>query len=289
MVVELDSPLLELFEPHRHSRLKVPHDPVHVLQRNLPDPEKPKDVVNPVGIEVAGKLREARPPPCIAVQLHRLPIVSRESPVLAFHRESIRRRARLHPHLEQMWSHPRIDRIPVHADRQIAFQRHPQRVHVIHRAPQLPVQFVLQPDIIHHFGADRERFGHLRIINRPLAPFREFRRAEFIPLHREHPVVEHPIPVLFHKPKECRVAQDCIVMLVEDLPRHTPFYRHHRLVFHLPRQIQAHPLIRQSCLIAHRSAHFIQAQIKRMQREHTDRRIRIAVVGRVSRGGVIDR
>ena len=57
--------------------------------RYLPDAEEAQDVVNAEGVEVAGLLLEALPPPAEVLCLHRSPVVGGEAPVLPIDSEVI--------------------------------------------------------------------------------------------------------------------------------------------------------------------------------------------------------
>ena len=123
VVVEMDPALADLVDMDRHRRIEVTHDALDMLVRHLPDPEEAEDVIDPIGIEVMTELREPRTPPGVVVLLHDLPVVGGKSPVLALHGEGVRRRAGLRVHLEQMRRGPRVHRLAVDADRQVALER----------------------------------------------------------------------------------------------------------------------------------------------------------------------
>ena len=82
------------------SRVKTTQQGIHRIERNLPNAEEAQDVVDTIGIEILGHLHEASLPPRIAIFGHLRPIVGREAPILAHHREIIGRSTRRRVHIE---------------------------------------------------------------------------------------------------------------------------------------------------------------------------------------------
>src|ERR1051325_10213365 len=113
------------------------------MNRNAPDAEKPENVIDAEGIEIAAHLREAPLPPGKTILFHPLPVVGGELPVLPLGREWVGRRARLHVHVIKWWFLPRVSAVAVDANRNVPFQNDAFRMSVRRCLSQLQVQMEL--------------------------------------------------------------------------------------------------------------------------------------------------
>lgn len=75
---------------------------------HLPDTEETKNVIDTVGVEVLLHGTKPGTPPPKAVLLHLIPVVGRESPVLAVGGVIVWRRTSLLVHVEELWLKPRF-------------------------------------------------------------------------------------------------------------------------------------------------------------------------------------
>src|SRR5438105_5546204 len=96
VALEPDVLLPEFLPVQRNRGHEITHDPFNRVAGHAPDAEKTEDMIDPERVEVMADLLEALPPPTKTVFLHSLPIISRETPILAFRRKRIRWRPRLH-------------------------------------------------------------------------------------------------------------------------------------------------------------------------------------------------
>ena len=120
--IKTDPPLFKFMRANGKRRHESTHDAFDCIHRDRPDPEKSKDMIDPESIEITTHLSESTLPPIKPVLLHPWPLIRRESPVLAFNREIIRRRTRLHIEVEECRLHPCLDPMPVHANGNISLQ-----------------------------------------------------------------------------------------------------------------------------------------------------------------------
>ncbi len=118
-------------------------DPFDDVHRDAPDPEEAQDMVNPESIEVVSHVLEPPFPPAIPVFAHLVPVVGWKTPVLAFDREIVRRRARLLVHVVKAGLHPGVAAIAINADGDIPFHHHTVLMGIVDRVPELEMQVVL--------------------------------------------------------------------------------------------------------------------------------------------------
>ena len=142
-LAEVEAITLNLFGSHGHSRRELSEQTMHTMQRNLPNAEESQHMVYTVGIEVLGHLTEATNPPLIAISSHRIPIVSRESPVLSVHTERIGRCTSLSIHIEIMGFYPCFHTVAADTDRNIPLDDHTLLAGITSGFEQLDVEQIL--------------------------------------------------------------------------------------------------------------------------------------------------
>ena len=136
---------------HRQGRGEMPHQSLGLLLRNLPYPEKSQHVVYPVGVEVLRHVAETLFPPAVAVFGHSVPVVCGESPVLTLCRKVVGRGSGLGIHVEELRGSPCVRAVAGDAYGNVSLQGNAQRMEVLHRIQQLPVQVVLGEDMEGYF------------------------------------------------------------------------------------------------------------------------------------------
>ena len=95
--------------------------------------------IEQASLEVVGHPAEPLPPPPIPILPHLVPVVGGEAPVLPHLGVVVRRGARLLVHIEQMRRVPRVHRVVVDADGQVALEHHPLLRRVLGHVQQLRV------------------------------------------------------------------------------------------------------------------------------------------------------
>lgn len=101
-------------------------------------------MIDTEAIEIVFQLAETFPPPRKIIFLHRIPIISRKSPVLTVYGEIVGRSTSLAIHIEVFRFHPCLDTRTVHPYRQIAFQHDPVLAGIIGNTLKLRMQDILQ-------------------------------------------------------------------------------------------------------------------------------------------------
>ena len=122
LFVKRQSILFNLFTREGERGVEVPTESLRVVHGDLPDAEEAQYVVYAEAVEVVGQLLEPLLPPAKAVSLECRPVVGREVPVLAVHREVIRRCTCLTAHIEVLRLGPSLDTVSTHTDRQVSLQ-----------------------------------------------------------------------------------------------------------------------------------------------------------------------
>ncbi len=178
----------------RESGVEHTEQTVELVYGNLPYAEESKHMVDAVNVEILGHLAETGLPPGEDVAVHLLPVVCRESPVLAKHREIIRRRAGLAVEVEQAGGNPRVDTVAGDADGDVALYGHPVGMGIVANRAHLLVEVILNPAYIVDVALvllDEVRHGGLVILG-VLAPFREVGRAVAVAQHTESRIGNQP-------------------------------------------------------------------------------------------------
>ena len=122
ILLEIKAIRTNLICRHSQRRSKLTQQSVNRIYRNLPDTEETEYMVDTVSIKVQRHVLEAANPPLATILQHFMPVVSRESPVLAICREIIRWSTRLSIEIEVLRLHPHITAIAVYTDRNITLQ-----------------------------------------------------------------------------------------------------------------------------------------------------------------------
>ncbi len=148
LTAKRDAEAVKLVERVGQGGIEMAAKPPHIGLGHLPNTEKAENMVDTIGIEAVLHLAEALAPPCVAVLGHLIPIVGRETPILAAQREVIGGRTRRGVAVEQLGRRLDIDGIGSHADRDIALDRHTDRMGVGYRLLQLAIGVVLQIGVV---------------------------------------------------------------------------------------------------------------------------------------------
>ena len=122
ILLEIKAIRTNLICRHSQRRSKLTQQSVNRIYRNLPNTEETEYMVDTVSIKVQRHVLEAANPPLATILQHFMPVVSRESPVLAICREIIRWSTRLSIEIEVLRLHPHITAIAVYTDRNITLQ-----------------------------------------------------------------------------------------------------------------------------------------------------------------------
>ena len=122
ILLEIKAIRTNLICRHSQCRSKLTQQSVNRIYRNLPDTEETEYVIDTVSIKVQRHVLEAANPPLATILQHFMPVVSRESPVLAICREIIRWSTRLSIEIEVLRLHPHITAITVYTNRNITLQ-----------------------------------------------------------------------------------------------------------------------------------------------------------------------
>ena len=122
ILLEIKTIRTNLICRHSQRRSKLTQQSVNRIYRNLPDTEETEYMVDTISIKVQRHVLEAANPPLATILQHFMPVVSRESPVLAICREIIRWSTRLSIEIEVLRLHPHITAIAVYTDRNITLQ-----------------------------------------------------------------------------------------------------------------------------------------------------------------------
>ena len=125
ILLEIKAIRTNLICRHSQCRSKLTQQSVNRIYRNLPDTEETEYMVDTVSIKVQRHVLEAANPPLATILQHFMPVVSRESPVLAICREIIRWSTRLSIEIEVLRLHPHITAIAVYTNRNITLQNNP--------------------------------------------------------------------------------------------------------------------------------------------------------------------
>ena len=107
---------------HAQRWLELSEQTVNGIDWNLPDTEESEDMVDAVSVEEFGHILEPAYPPQASVLDHLVPVVGRESPVLAVRAESIWRCSGLSVEVEVTGLRPYIATVAVHSDRNVALE-----------------------------------------------------------------------------------------------------------------------------------------------------------------------
>ena len=147
---------------------------------NFPDSEKTQYMIYAVRIEIFCHFTKTGFPPSITVFSHLIPIICRESPILAFYREIIRWSSSLRIHVKQFGMRPRIHTIPTYPDRNIAFKHYAFCMRIIPDFKKLYMQMILNKIIKTDFIIINiptcTEFGYIiRVENRIHLPFPKVR------------------------------------------------------------------------------------------------------------------
>ena len=120
----------------------------HVRLAHLPDTEETEDMIYTVSIEIVLHLTEPFLPPSEVILRHLIPVIGRESPVLAGDREVIGRCSCGSVQVKELRINGCIDGVGADTDRYISFHRHAYRVGVSHCVRQLFVGMELQEIVV---------------------------------------------------------------------------------------------------------------------------------------------
>ncbi len=134
-------------------RVKDAEQAVDCIVRNLPYAEESKHVVDSVGIEILAHFAEAVFPPFETVTAHFLPIICGEAPVLAKHREIIRRCTGLTVHVKQTGIGPSVNAVARDTDGNVALDGDTVGIGILMNMLHLLVKVILQIAYIVYFIA----------------------------------------------------------------------------------------------------------------------------------------
>ena len=265
---------------------------MHGMHRNLPDAEEAQDMVNAVGIKVFRHLLEAAHPPGIAILLHDVPVVGRESPVLPIHREVIGWRTGLSIQVEVVGLRPSLYAVAADTDGDIAFEHYTMLVCIFAGGKQLAMQVELDIEVDARLLVTllAERLDLLRVIGRKFGPLAEVRSAKCIAQVAEGCVGLQPLLVGFKELLELLRGEYRFPFLLEDEVEVLPLHLIHSLIVYLGQGIQlflaavegGHLLLVLQC------AELTQVGVHRVERIDGDAVVGIRVGPRMGDGGVID-
>ena len=185
----------------RECRGEMAHQAALVTGGNLPNAEESEDMVDAVSVEIFVHLAQPLLPPGKAGLGHLVPVIGRETPVLAVGAEGIRRSPRLHVEVEELRRHPGVGAGAAHPDGKIPLDGYPVGMGIGHGLFELDVQAILDPAP----EGDRSGVGggiFLRFFPAEtgiLSPLGEVDRTFFVPEAAEHGIRQQPIVVRLYK------------------------------------------------------------------------------------------
>ena len=114
---------------------------------DFPNAEETKDMIDAVGVEIAGHHLQAATPPGVVVFGHCCPVVGREAPILSLGSEVIGRGSNLHVKVEQIGMRFHVHAQWVYTNGDVALQQQTLVVQGFDRLAQLLVAVVLQEQV----------------------------------------------------------------------------------------------------------------------------------------------
>ena len=138
---------------------------MHGIQWNLPYAEESENMVYSVGVKIFRHLAETVFPPLESVFCHGIPVVCRESPVLAEHREVIRGCSGLTVHVEQTRRTPCVNAETAYSDRNVSFEHNAVGMCVVACLAELAVKMVLYEVVeIDLLLVSGHKFGYFPVV-----------------------------------------------------------------------------------------------------------------------------
>ena len=221
----------------------MPQKTAHGIHGDLPDSEKPQNVVDSEGIEILRHLRQAGFPPSERVPGHPFPVVGRESPVLAESRKGIGRSAGLRIHVEQPRGEPRVGTRRTHADRQVPLEDHAPGMGIGTGVGELKMEVILDKAMEIHLPAvfPAVLLQDFPVVLRIFSPTGEIRRGVFVAQGAKERIRQQPALVKAQKLPERFLREDFRASVLESLPQKTQFLPIDPLIIDLRKGIQLLP------------------------------------------------
>ena len=210
---------------------------IDLAGRYLPNAEKAEHMVDSVRVEIPGHMTEPRLPPSVVLMDHRVPIISREAPILSVAGKVIRRRACLAVEVKQPAVDPRRHTVATDAYRDVALQQDAETAGFVMGRSHLLMQFELRVKVKVKFMAER-RIAYTAFVDfhgvilAPFPPFPEIGGSLFITQAAESGIRFQPADVVAEVGLTGRLAHFVVASPFEADTYERKFHRHDGLVVH---------------------------------------------------------